>query len=141
VITSIGWESRWKLGDLSTRSDLSPLLPPIIQRQHPLARRHPPASANGPGPTTARCGRLLHATASSVAGASLSSSTPQCGRFLQLQPGVAGSSTQPPLPLQPAPPCRRLLCNSGRWLWTSPTWLPPLDATSRLGPPPPDAID
>jgi hypothetical protein len=41
---------------------------------------------------------------------------------------------------------RRRLCSacrlpkSGRWLWTSPSRPPPLDATSRLGPPPPDAI-
>jgi hypothetical protein len=91
----------------------------------PLCTGRPPR----PGPTAARHGRLLHAAASSAVGATPSSSTPwpSCRPGLgpvtptrrhlyasavlhaqvQLQPGVAGSSTpRPPLQLMPpqAPP-------------------------------------
>jgi hypothetical protein len=121
----------------------------------PLRPGRPPH----PGPTSARRGRLLHVVTSSTTDASPSSSTPRSGQadappLLRLghppRPGLCHLGLWHAL----APPRRRLTTghhhrrlrsacrppNSSRWLCTSSARPPPLDATSRLGPPPPDAI-
>jgi hypothetical protein len=125
----------------------------------PLRTGRPPR----PGPTAARRGWLLHATASSAAGVSPNSMPrPSCHPGPDPVKPTPLCPSRPPCPglchlglwHAPAAPHRRLttdhhrrrLCSacqqpkSGRWLWTSPARPPPLDATSRLGPPPPDAI-
>jgi hypothetical protein len=97
----------------------------------PLHPGRPPR----PGPTATWRGRLLYVVASSATGTSLSSSTPRppCRPGpgpvkptrhhlyapVQLQPGMAGSSTLPP-PLQPVPP--RAPPRPGRPVAPAPVW-------------------
>jgi hypothetical protein len=129
---------------------------PSSNSYRPPAGTRPPPPTNGPGPTAARRGWLLHASASSAASASPSSSTP----WSSCRPSPSPANASPPLRpgrppcpglchlgLQhvPVPPRRRLITdhhrrrlhsacrppNSGRRFWTSSARPPPLEAISR----------